>query len=316
MLNSKVDSRDLIQFIPRATVFIVIVALYSTLFSFLRRPDTIQLSSQFVSGTVTPEAGDRKPSRIIKKAFTKSGPRNHGDRTGGRGGIRSVDPDAPWEQMEFVQIGHEPSTWLKSTPIQSHVSYHDPIVSNIQAEEYLPSRPDLPVKNDSMSDSLNTPPISNGSTMTRQISSGSTDTPETNGDPETPTTPDLPFSSSQQHLMEPGIKRMHNQSLSPVLSDYSAERKEIDQSLPVPIPYDEIEEEEEDGVITGRRRASGQTLKEFFQEHQGGMGDDTERGPTSSGGKGVAPISATAYFNRQASLLMLYFPLAVSGDIM
>lgn len=61
-----------------------------------------------------------------------------------------------------------------------------------------------------------------------------------------------------------------------------------------------------------------QTLAEYLQEtafdgaHGNGTtptGIDAERGLGSSG---TPQLSATAYFNRQASLLMLYFPLAVS----
>jgi len=58
--HERVDVRDIIQFVPRALVFIVVVALYSKLYLFLRRPDTIQLSSQIASG----ELSARKDSAV------------------------------------------------------------------------------------------------------------------------------------------------------------------------------------------------------------------------------------------------------------
>jgi hypothetical protein len=75
-LDPGVDARDLVQFIPRAIVFITVFIVYTGLFRFLRRPDTIQLSSQF--------EGERK----------RSIPRQ------GR-----VNAEAPWEQMEFATAG-------------------------------------------------------------------------------------------------------------------------------------------------------------------------------------------------------------------
>jgi hypothetical protein len=58
----------------------------------------------------------------------------------------------------------------------------------------------------------------------------------------------------------------------------------------------------------------GETLGQFFKDDQFGSSEDSraERGAISHN-NGLPQMSATAYFNRQASLLMLYFPLAVSA---
>jgi len=58
----------------------------------------------------------------------------------------------------------------------------------------------------------------------------------------------------------------------------------------------------------------GETLGQFFKDDQFGSSEDSraERGGISNN-NGLPQMSATAYFNRQASLLMLYFPLAVSN---
>jgi hypothetical protein len=58
---------------------------------------------------------------------------------------------------------------------------------------------------------------------------------------------------------------------------------------------------------------NAQTMKEFFDDdvvsRPAGPDSRAERGTTSNN---APQMSATAYFNRQASMLMLYFPLAVS----
>lgn len=57
-----------------------------------------------------------------------------------------------------------------------------------------------------------------------------------------------------------------------------------------------------------RDRQNSQSLAAFFQEYQ----ISSEERQDQRRGSGPAPMSAAQYFNRQASLLMLYFPLAVS----
>jgi hypothetical protein len=59
----------------------------------------------------------------------------------------------------------------------------------------------------------------------------------------------------------------------------------------------------------------GETLGQFFKDDQFVSSEDSraERGGISHN-HGLPQMSATAYFNRQASLLMLYFPLAVSSN--
>lgn len=68
-------------------------------------------------------------------------------------------------------------------------------------------------------------------------------------------------------------------------------------------------EEREERVGEGARelKEQGQTMQEFFAEYQ------MTPAEAKAVGKHVSQQrSAANYFNRQASLLMLYFPIAVS----
>lgn len=74
-------------------------------------------------------------------------------------------------------------------------------------------------------------------------------------------------------------------------------------SVTVQMPEEE-EEEEEDG---------SQTLTEFFKENQAVDTQASRLQGSFSTSDGEMEMSAATYLNRQASLLMLWFPLAVSG---
>lgn len=70
----------------------------------------------------------------------------------------------------------------------------------------------------------------------------------------------------------------------------------------------EDEEKEEVGKEDeGPEKQQGQTLKEFFAEHRVSAAELGAVGKCNGQQR-----SAASYFNRQASLLMLYFPIAVS----
>lgn len=71
---------------------------------------------------------------------------------------------------------------------------------------------------------------------------------------------------------------------------------------------EEEEEEEEVGKEDEEpEEQQGQTLKEFFAEHRVSAAELGAVGKCNGQQR-----SAASYFNRQASLLMLYFPIAVS----
>lgn len=63
--------RDICQFVPRALVFLVIIILYSRLFTFLRRPDTIQLSCH--STPKTSSIDFRPGQSVVRQPIAKLG---------------------------------------------------------------------------------------------------------------------------------------------------------------------------------------------------------------------------------------------------
>ena len=74
-------------------------------------------------------------------------------------------------------------------------------------------------------------------------------------------------------------------------------------TMQMPEETEEEEEEEEDG---------SQTLTEFFKENQVIDGQASRLQGSFSASEGDMEVSAATYLNRQASLLMLWFPIAVS----
>ncbi|ORY25814.1 hypothetical protein BCR39DRAFT_470972 [Naematelia encephala] len=275
--GSSLDARDLVQFIPRGFVFLVVVALYTRLFSFLRRPDTIQLSSPFVSGTAT----DGEDHRLgvgnkLLKPFQWRRQRTSIPSNGGG----TVDAAAPWEQMEFVQIGGRRNIW-SPTQTQNSFNHYPQMISHA---EILQPTLGSPVKEtkDPFVTELHREASGSDSTVVPE-SSGSDQPPS---ESETLAAPELQYAPTN-------IKRPSTTTtLAPVFSE---------------------ERTGATGARAGRRRRpSGQTLKEFFQENQIASLDGREQRTSASHGNGTGgmQMSATAYFNRQASLLMLYFPLA------
>jgi hypothetical protein len=208
---------------------------------------------------------------------------------GGVGATGSVNPDAPWEQLEFVQIGHG-SAWLKSSsPVLAQLPRFESSTSKA-TNGILLSTPAVTPTTEAPSFDFRTTPRPS---FAAPSSMASTDSPAGTGEDEALVTPDLEASTDPKiHIHQP---------LSPVLSAYSAEGKVHG------LPYSRDDAEQQID-----RRPDGQTMKEFFDTAREGQ-ENVERGRHSlSAGNGLQPLSATAYFNRQASLLMLYFPLAVS----
>lgn len=208
-----------------------------------------------------------------------------------QGKAAEVDERPPWEQMEFVQVGHRP--WEdEAGPVTSLHS--------------LPSAPDntaLPSRSESLIVMSNIRRSSSGSvretipSLERRSSASSRDgsgrdwEQQRGSDAETLVTPQL-------HLARAQIPH----ALSPVLSEGK--------------PHFESQvgfAEDEGDYQDGKREKEDQTMAEFFQEYQVSSGaGQAELGSASNGG--APQMSAAAYFNRQASLLMLYFPLAVSDN--
>nr|XP_018264526.1 uncharacterized protein I303_02696 [Kwoniella dejecticola CBS 10117]OBR86684.1 hypothetical protein I303_02696 [Kwoniella dejecticola CBS 10117] len=293
--------RDLIQFIPRAIVFIVIIVLYSRLFKFLRRPDTIQLSTQFMAGTqpdVSGQAGNEVNHPNMANKILRPFKMNRASS----GNKDPVNPEAPWEALEFVTVGGAYNGKVPtSTPLHTSTFDFTPTVPSGILLASRPVSPDLISPGQEVKDPFSSTTTPNRYPSTSSEASGSS-TKQTSG---TDTyTLDFP--------PELGGNGTDGESLNDrlgVLDEAHYDRRERRRSSLIESSTGGQSQQEEDQD----RRPSGQTLKEFFQEYQvPGLEDIPEnRGRGSAtGSKGIPQISASAYFNRQASLLMLYFPLA------
>jgi hypothetical protein len=291
------------QFIPRAFVFVTIVGLYSFLFNFLRRPDTIQLSSSFGAGGTSNGGGGIQMGRVLKRF---GGGKD--DKTGANKRNAPVNPDAPWEQMEFVQVGGR--EWALTPLASPETSPASKLVDAPLPQEQ--SRPGTPEWQERASHGTSERDQKSSTSLLRESTSSS--------EQATPTGPHSQRPSESETLVTPESKYEEERpkaSLSPIPADTATSKSELS--------YHQVDEESEDDAedgkinlsaekhLTAPRRPSGQSLTEFFQEHQAsGLGAREEGRGHGTETNGKVQVSAATYFNRQASLLMLYFPLAVS----
>ena len=321
VLIGGLDSRDLVQFIPRAFVFLTIIVLYSMLYKFLRRPDTIQLSSQFVSGETghAGSAGQTHRKGILGnfKWRSKKGGCALAGQNGAVPSASRIDPNAPWEQLEFVQIGgrnvfSQSASALNFSPTAS-VNY-----TPTAQPEWRPATPPL-IGTARMQSTLEPTPGPEHRPSLTSILSDNTELRTPLYPPNTQRTSDTTLVSTPvPHLrFEPDSRSQH---LDPVLSQ--PERKsgpwrdhDIELDLGPEIVGTLGKDDREDGDDSDAT-PDAQTMKEFFNDdvvsRPAGPDNHAERGMTSNN---PPQMSATAYFNRQASMLMLYFPLAVSETV-
>jgi hypothetical protein len=318
IVERDLDLRDLVQFIPRAFVFITIIVLYSMLYKFLRRPDTIQLSSQFVSGETGTNNGVKKGKSVLSGLKWKG--KSNTVSQNGRGAIEhsasKIDPNAPWEQLEFVKVGgrdllspldngpYFPSTQSLGGLAAPSTPQHRGSITSI----YFAPPPSGTRTPEPLSSANQTKRPSLVSTWS---SSSETRIPLTTLSSQRPSQSDtfvtIPDSKSTQAQKQ--------QTLSPVISQNATKTDpRIDRDIEFDLGPDVVEnlrykgnngmDEEDD--------SPAETLGQFFKGDVAPAEDSrAERGGMSNN-NGLPQMSATAYFNRQASLLMLYFPLAVS----
>lgn len=321
-ITDNLDARDLVQFIPRALVFLTIIVLYSMLYKFLRRPDTIQLSSQFVSGeTGANKRPDGKKRSVMSGLKWKS--RLNVASQNGRGApehtASKIDPAAPWEQLEFVKIGGRDLL----SPVEPNIHFSP--THSIGALEPPPT----PEHRGSITsiylgsngnNGLKTPDLTVPSTYTHRpslISSHSS-----SSETRVPLTTLSSSRPSQSDTLVPSPDSRYpprQYNLSPVMSQNTSKTDpRMDKDIELDLGPDVVESlkyksnENKDGSDE-EDDSPGETLGQFFKDDQVVSSEDSraERGGMSHN-NGLPQMSATAYFNRQASLLMLYFPLAVS----
>lgn len=263
------DPSLLMQFIPRAFVFISIIVLYSMLYQFLRRPDTINVSSHYTighdgditmqgqrdaveadEGAVEGQAGPgqaKRPSLLYKwkASFSRasaSGPAGDSIAAAGKA-ERGVEMKEPWEQVSFINVGGR--NGLQGILVSRPPS-PDPLL-RLDSDETETSKLDAPTTRGQSLSTLNS------------------------SDKGYPLLPAVPLQTVRSTDTESGA----------AVPEFMDDRT--------------------------RERQNSQSLAAFFQEYQ----ISTDERQDQRRGSGPQPMSATQYFNRQASLLMLYFPIAV-----
>jgi hypothetical protein len=319
--HSNADARDLIQFIPRALVFTIIIALYCTLYKFLRRPDTIQLSTQFMSGSGSQTQATEKPKVVMSiSRFIKSPHRQQSN---------PVNPDAPWEAMEFVQLGRfKDETYLSES--SSPQSFNPPgkILLNSAQSNGSPNTNSINGYGAAAeSGRLASPPAP--PTISRQASDQSTAHIDAAAwhcasGSQRPSEADTLVNGAgvgigaepipTKHLIAspeqmspipvfPSAAPLPGSSiLSPVMS--SNGRGDFDDDL-------RLEIESTSAVrssVDVERKTSAEEFRDFFKDNAAAPLQTSSKASPN----GKPQMSASAYFNRQASLLMLWFPIAVS----
>ncbi|KAL1409521.1 hypothetical protein Q8F55_003504 [Vanrija albida] len=305
--------RDLVQFIPRAFVFLAICGLYTRLFSFLRRPDTIQLSSTGGSLGTTSAAAPTRPKTPRVKTPLVSCLRDPS--------ASLPNPEAPWEAMEFIHVGGEQS-WLKDDEADlssdRKLSGNTTLVGKDRKFSFVGEK-----LKGSFSERLadraarkhSVMSLGFGESIAEDRAGADSDWTVLNSASNSAQgTPSRPFFSPEYDLAAPSPTRS---TLQTVLLDKPplAPHTERDASLSrvASLPFSLGSQTQTRGSVLPdfdkEDDGPGPSLVEFFQANQIASG---VRAPKEQDASASAPaqMSATAYFNRQASLLMLYFPLA------
>ena len=350
-------------------MFVVVVVLYSQLYHFLRRPDTIQLSS--THGTDS-DFGLQSNDRILHAVKTKVKMATAGVVSSDNyWASKDKDDIPPWEKLHInnvggllmpmeMQIADSGTTTATLTAPRNAEDASDRSRKNTEStlvddgwsedrkERRSLSVEDLGARGMTTATDLNRPPdieisldyIPEGQVIHSRRGSAHPQTNNLGG--RTDIMGDLtPASHSATtsifNLPYNGFSRRVSIDQEAILQD---ERK-LKSNVSVPSDStrkgssDSDDDDDEDmmedmdmslDLDDGSRRGSGssndkprhrrqsgtagQTLQEFFAQHQTPI-DELEARARHHGDNDMSPQdSAASYFNRQASLLMLYFPLA------
>lgn len=348
-----VDPRDLIQFIPRAIVFLVIIVLYTQLFRFLRRPDTITLSDDLLgANSLDAQMVSTDTERsVMYNPFGKMAAKLGGHKPPPvptqKGFIGPEGP--PWETLDFVTVGRGATSQRTGTSAAKDSVLPGPMDPTFVGGSLIESGPG-PTPNGESLPWLSSPPSSirpggnpswtgtpttkprtpalvpgeesgPGSRRKSSVPDMSSDTSGSKraSDAETLQTPksaNAPLAivfAAEHARLHPTHDHSVVHILEPTVSAGSMDKHESGPGQPSPAltalplyPHPVVRRppspEDDDGDGTGR----GETLAEFF--------DATTDAEARShrGSSAGQQISATAYFNRQASILMLWFPITVS----
>ena len=173
---------------------------------------------------------------------------------------RPVDPDAPWEQLEFVTVGHDRVVSPITTVLHDAGSQRKP-------------------------SSVSEPPTESPESLLDSLEGA------------TPATPELRYADVTVNII---TSSNSINALSSIMYQDKDEGNDFRGA-----------ETDKDVKALEFGGPCDQTLQEFFQQYTQ-PGTEDRAGGLLIDGKGGMQTSAATYFNRQASLLMLYFPIAVS----
>lgn len=295
-------------------MFLVVIVLYSRLFRFLRRPDTISLSE---SGRNTSYV-DRALAEELER--NRSSPKQTGfwlkmGRTVGlsqeessRQPLRGDVP--PWELLHLNNVGLD----LEKIAIP----FTRPAEDEAGRVPPLPLTWKIPVDDLSRSDRLPTGSTLIGSDRPRNVSASDFSPHPVAARPMEEdiqagfVVPTLDKTSNLRthHLHQfddpPSPLQLddddHDKIIGPTGDRDNDAQPQVslhESARSEPGEYDEKEHRGQNGTAE-------RDLRDFFLANQADKQDGVQTsGPDLRGGE-----SAAAYFNRQASLLMLYFPLA------
>jgi hypothetical protein len=317
-ITDNLDGRDLVQFVPRALVFLTIIILYSMLYKFLRRPDTIQLSSQFVSGeTGTNRGVDRKKKGVLSglKWKSKLNVVSQNEHSASK-----IDPAAPWEQLEFVKVGGRDLLSPLDTGIQFAPSHSIGGLEPAYTPQHRGSITSIYLGTNG--NGTRTPDLAVPTTYPHRPSLMSTNS--SSSETRVPLSTLSSHRPSQSDTLVPSPDSRYpprQYNLSPVLSQNASKTDpRIDRDIELDLGPDVVKSlkyNSKASILDDEDDSSGETLGQFFKDDQADLGsaEDSRAERGMSHNNGLPQMSATAYFNRQASLLMLYFPLAVSSTI-
>jgi hypothetical protein len=320
-ISDNLDARDLVQFIPRALVFLTIIILYSMLYKFLRRPDTIQLSSQFVSGETGTNKGVGGKKKGVMSGLKWKSKLNLASQNG-RGATEhsasKIDPAAPWEQLEFVKVGGRDLL----SPLDNGIHFSPtPSIGGLEPPPTPQHRGSITsIYLGTNGNGTRTPDFSVPTTRPHRPSLNSSNSSSSETNVPLSTSSSSRPSQSETLVSSPDSRyppRQHN--LSPVMSQNASNTgPRVDKDIEMDLGPDVVQSlkyksGDEKDILDEDDDTPGETLGQFFKDDQFVSSEDSraERGGISHN-HGLPQMSATAYFNRQASLLMLYFPLAVS----
>ena len=295
-------------------MFLVVIVLYSRLFQFLRRPDTISLSesgrnTSYVDRALAEEL-EKNRRNIEQTGFWRKMGRTVGLSQEESSMQPLRDDVPPWELLHLNNVGLD----LENIAIP----FTRPAEDEAGRAAPLPVTWKIPVDDLSRNDRLPTGSTLVGSDRSRNASESDFSSHPVAARPmeediqEGVVVPTLDKASDSRthHLHRSddppsplqlddddddkiiGHTGDRDNDAQPQVSLHESARSE-------PGEYDEKEHREQNGPVE-------RDLRDFFLANQADNQDGVQTsGPDLRGGE-----SAAAYFNRQASLLMLYFPLA------